>query len=83
MYYFSGPSLSTATEFATMVEYEKSLLLVGGKDGQYHDHGLHLWQLTSPMDEKWIKLDQHLDEPRFFNVAFIVPDKILDCELIQ
>ena len=72
--------MNTSIEFATMVEYENSVLLVGGKDDQYLDHGLLLWQLKSPLDKEWIHMHQNLDDPRIDNTAFLVPNKMMSCD---
>jgi hypothetical protein len=72
-----GPELPRAAFEATMIEFNNSLIMIGGTgsvDGQ------HLYKLAST-DDKWIEMDQTLKKIRSLHVAFLVPDELVNCHL--
>ncbi len=70
-----GPSLSTTSMMSTMVEYQNSVVLIGGFGGA---DGRHLYQLSSP-NGTWVEMKQTLKEKRFQHVSFLVPDELVNC----
>ena len=70
-----GPSLPKAAGFATVVEFQNSIILVGGK-GEVDKR--HLYQLTSP-NGTWIEMKQTLKEERWYHASFLVPDEFVNC----
>ena len=58
-----------------MVEYQNSVILVGGEGGV---KGQEMYQLSSP-DGPWVEMQQTLKEGRTKHVAFLIPDQIVDC----
>jgi hypothetical protein len=70
-----GPSLPYAAGLSTMIEFQNSVILVGGGGG---GDGQHLYQLSSP-NGTWVEMKQTLKEPREGHVSFLVPDEIVNC----
>ena len=86
-----GPELPKGAPGSTMIEYNNSVILIGGglfttveqkinnklNDFGYLD-GLHLYQLFSP-NGTWIQMKQTLKTRRKSHVAFLVPDELVNC----
>ena len=70
-----GPLLPAGAYQGRMIEYEKSVIFVGGSDGV---DGKHLYQLDSPQGQ-WKELDQVLKTRRSMHVAFLIPDEFVNC----
>ena len=70
-----GPSLPAEAFLASMIEYNDSIILVGGLDGV---DGYHLYKLSSPFGS-WEEMDLTLKEPHGKGVAFLVPDELVNC----
>jgi len=70
-----GPSLPKSAGFATVVEYQNSIILIGG-EGEVD--GRHLYQLSSP-NGTWIEMKQTLKENRKYHASFLVPDEFVNC----
>ena len=70
-----GPSLPNAALGSTMVEFQNSVILIGGEGGV---DGHHLYQLSLP-NGTWVELKQTLKEERSRHVSFLVPDKLVNC----
>jgi len=70
-----GPSLPHAAGLSTMIEFQNSVILVGGGGGV---DGQHLYQLSSP-NGTWVEMKQTLKEPREGHMSFLVPDEIVNC----
>ena len=72
-----GPELPQTIYSSTMVEYNNSVILIGGRyDGSYNRH---LYKLSSP-NGTWSEMKQVLKTPRAFHVSFLVPDEIVNCK---
>jgi len=77
----TGPEVPKAGYAATMVEYNNSVILIGGVgddgvDGLLDGH--HLYQLSSP-NGPWIEMRQTLRKERDNFVSFLVPDELVNC----
>ena len=70
-----GPELPKAVKESTMIEYDNSVILIGGK-GEVD--GFHLYQLFSP-NGSWLEMKQTLKTNRSLHVAFLVPDELVNC----
>ena len=70
-----GSDLPKGSQFSAMVEYQNSVILVGGEGGI---DGQEMYQLSSP-DGPWVEMQQTLKEGRTKHVAFLIPDQIVDC----
>jgi hypothetical protein len=73
-----GPELSFKNYLnaAEMIEYNNSVILVGGEyDGEKIND---LYQLSSP-DGPWVKMRQTLKRERSNLVSFLVPDELVNC----
>ena len=70
-----GPSLPGEAFLASMVEFEDSVILVGGSEGV---DGFHLYKLDSPFGS-WVEMEQTLREPHDRGAAFLVPDELVSC----
>ena len=67
-----GSELPKKAKDSSMIEYNNSVILVGGSDGH------HLYQLSSP-NGPWIKMKQTLKQKGGFHVSFLVPDELVNC----
>jgi hypothetical protein len=76
----SGPSLPKSAWLSTMIEFQNSVILVGGKEGGSGDgvDGQHLYQLTSP-NGTWVEMEQTLKKTMSAHVSFLVPDELVSC----
>ena len=77
-----GPKLPKITYAGVMIEFQNSVILVGGV-GKYagiedNADGQHLYKLSSP-DGPWIEMKQTLKERRDWFVAFLIPDELVTC----
>ena len=73
-----GPELPFTTAYAQMVEFNNSVILVGGIGMVPEMDGQHLYRLTSA-NGPWIEMNQVLREKRIEHVAFLVPDELVIC----
>ena len=73
--WFMGPSLPKAVGFGTMVEFQNTVIFVGGKGDA---DGRNLYQLSSP-DGTWTEMKQTLRYPRIAHTSFLVPDDLVNC----
>ena len=73
--WMAGPSLPETAIASSMVEFQNSVILVGG-DGSVD--GQHLYQLSSTSGP-WVKMKQTLKEPRAKHVSFLIPDRLANC----
>ena len=73
--WISGPSLPEAAWLSTMIEFQNSVILIGGELGV---DGRHLYQLSSPSGA-WVEMKQTLKEPRVGHMSFLVPDELVNC----
>ena len=75
-----GPNLPRPISAHSMVEYDDSLLLIGGSD---HDSGEILTSILSLTCEDricfWTELNQTLSLERYAMVAAIIPDSMTNC----
>ena len=71
----SGPSLPLTAYQSTLIEFQGSVVLIGG---QGKVDGFHLYQLDSPTGN-WIEMKQALKEQRSDSIAFLIPDELVDC----
>ncbi len=67
-----GPPMPVSAPYSTMVEYNNSVILIGGVDRR------HLYKLSSPTED-WIEMRQTLKYKSTKHVSFLVPDEILNC----
>jgi hypothetical protein len=72
-----GPKLPKAVFEATMIEFNNSLVMIGGT-GNVDGH--HMYQLTS-LDDDWKEMKQTLKKLISNHVAFLVPDELVNCHL--
>jgi hypothetical protein len=72
-----GPSLQNTAGWTAMVEFEGTVILVGGSDVSKEDYS-QLLQLSSP-EGPWIELEQTLKNARSYHTAFLVPDELVNC----
>lgn len=70
----NGPDLPLRVYGSRMVEYNNTVILVGGDNPDAQQ----LYQLFSPKGP-WIKMKQFLKTTRWFHAAFLVPDEIVNC----
>ena len=70
-----GPSLPTPVSYATAVEFQNSIILIGGEVTM---DGNNTYKLSSP-NGTWVQMKQRLKEPRFCHAAFLVPDELVNC----
>lgn len=70
-----GPALPAEAYSGSMVEYENSVILVGGSEGV---DGYHLYKLDSPLGS-WVEMKQTLKEKHDRGAAFLVPDDLVSC----
>ena len=81
---FSGPNLPYGLSGAAMVTFPNAsrLILIGGYCGEKHEYSNKIWELTSnPME--WVVLDQKLESARYGHVAYLIPDELTCCKLID
>ena len=71
-----GPSLPKTAILSTMVEYQDSVILVGGS---FQVDGYHLYQLSSPTGT-WMKMKHVLKRRRNYHVSFLIPDELATCQ---
>ncbi len=71
----AGPSLPKEVSSATMVEFQDSVILVGGSGNV---GGQNLYQLDSPTGT-WTEMKQALKVERSLHVSFLVPDELVNC----
>jgi len=69
----AGPELPSISYAAAMVEYNNTVILVGGGEDANQ-----LYQLSSPK-ESWVQMKQTLKRKRAGHIAFLVPDEIVNC----
>jgi hypothetical protein len=74
-----GPALPLTTAYAQMLEFEKSVILIGGMGMSPEMDGRHLYQLSSA-DGTWIEMKPVLNEKRIEHVAFLIPDELAICQ---
>ena len=72
-----GPELPLAAFESTMIEFNNSVILIGGAANV---DGHHLYQLSSP-DGEWKEMKQTMKKNRSKHVAFLVPDELVNCHL--
>ena len=70
-----GPTLPDEAYSGSMVEFEDSVILIGGSEGV---DGYHLYKLDSPFGP-WVDMEQTLPEKHDRGVAFLVPDDLVNC----
>jgi hypothetical protein len=68
--------LPNAAFVSTMLNYEDSLIMVGGIRGLEGDR---LYRHSSPHGE-WVEMKQTLKEKRGAHVSFLVPDHLVTCQ---
>ena len=73
--WMAGPSLPETAIAPSMIEFQNSVILVGGDGGV---DGQHFFQLSSTSGP-WVKMKQFLKEPRAMHVSFLIPDAIANC----
>ncbi len=73
-----GPDLPEGIVDATMVEYNNSVIIIGGSNDVGWRKRNDLYQLFSPKGP-WIKMRQTLKEKRSSHVSFLVPDELVSC----
>ncbi len=71
-----GPELHESTYYATMIDYNNSVVIIGGGLGE--DGRSHLFQLSSP-NRAWIKMNQTLKFEKSRPLSFLVPDELVSC----
>jgi len=71
-----GPSLPTPVSYATAVEFQNSIILIGGMDEI--NNGNNTYRLSSP-NGSWVQMKQTLKELRCGHTAFLVPDELVNC----
>ncbi len=59
-----------------MIEYNNSVVIIGGGSGE--DGRSHLFQLSSPYGP-WIKKNQTLKFEKSRPLSFLVPDELVNC----
>jgi len=67
-----GPKLPIVLINSNMIEYNNSVILIGGY------YNLRLLQLSSPKGP-WIEMKQTLKKKIFGHVSFLVPDELVNC----
>jgi hypothetical protein len=70
-----GPNLPFQTYGSPMIEYQGSVIIVGGDE---QSGRRHLYQLSSPV-EPWVLMKQTLKYDHFLQVSFFVPDELVNC----
>jgi hypothetical protein len=70
-----GPQLPKTASYGTVLEFQNSIILVGG---QGEIDGRHLYQLLSP-NGTWTEMKQTLKESRQNHASFLVPDELVNC----
>ena len=73
-----GPALPLTTAYGQMVEFDNSVILIGGMGMSPEMDGQHLYQLSSA-EGSWIEMSQTLNEKRIEHVAFLIPDELVIC----
>jgi len=71
-----GPEMPKELQGTTLTEYNNSLILVGGFDGENNQDSLY--QLSSP-NGPWVLMKQTLKIKKASHASFLVPDDIVDC----
>jgi hypothetical protein len=71
----SGPALPKTSYYSTIVEFNNTLILVGGDHGV---DGLHMYQL-SDREGHWVEMKQILKQGRNRHLSFLVPDEVVNC----
>ena len=78
-----GPSLPKGMYGGAMVEdtAANSVLYVGGRYEDY-PYSADIYRLAGPLTvtSRWEKLPQQLKYPRFWHIAFFVPDSLVHCQ---
>jgi len=72
-----GPELPKKVTGSTMVEFNNSVILIGGWGG-VNSH--QLYRLSSP-NGTWTEMKQVTQNRRFNHVSFLVPDEIVNCKV--
>ncbi len=70
-----GPPFPKSVKNATMIEYDNSVILIGGRGAV---DGFHMYQLSSPYGP-WVEMKQTLRKNRMNHVSFLVPDELVQC----
>ena len=72
----TGPDLPFDVSGSRMIEYKKSVIILGGVNPEGPRQHLH--QLSSP-NGPWTEMMQTLKSVGYFQTAFLVPDEIVNC----
>ena len=76
-----GPSLPGTALASTLVEYDSSVVLIGGSSEDDEDNSGHnLYQLVAP-NKSWKKMNQTMKMKRSWHVSFLVPDDLTEYDL--
>jgi len=82
----AGPALPQHVLFGSMVEYNGSVILIGGGGEDLTNatlpisfDGDQLFQLKSP-EGPWVELGQKLKEKRSQHTSFLIPDELAKCQ---
>jgi len=70
-----GPQLPKTAGFGTVLEFQNSIILVGG-EGEVDRK--HMYKLSSP-NGHWTEMKQILKEKRSRHASFLVPDELVNC----
>jgi len=70
-----GPNLPKTATLSNMVEYQNTVILVGGFLGV---DGFHMYQLSSPSGT-WTVMKQVLKNRGYYHVSFLIPDELVTC----
>ena len=71
----TGPVLPLSSYYSTIVEFNNTVILVGGDHGV---DGRHMYQLSDP-EGRWVEMKQILKQSRNRHLSFLVPDEIVNC----
>ena len=59
------------------------LVLIGGYSGTDDEFCDKIMELTNTNPMEWIVLDQELESARYGHVAYIIPDQLTSCKLME
>ena len=70
---------------AAMVTFPNAsrLIHLGGYCGEKHEYCDKIWELVTSNPMKWVALDQKLESARYGHVAYLIPDELTCCKLID
>ena len=59
------------------------MVLIGGYSGANDEYSDKIMELVKSNPMKWVILDQELESGRYGHVAYVIPDHLTSCKLLE